>query len=151
TLRASGNTAPLAKVLESRRYWIELAFTPIAIALGKLGAVVSAVRLVVKRRALEFIPLSLLRMAVFQYVGFKQGARIHAFWPQTFAVYFALAMGVIVTSAAEAWEAVRARLGKPAAKSQAGAAALALALPPLALVMRDGAPALRYAHETGGR
>src|SRR6185503_3842483 len=40
-LRSSGNTAPLARVLEARRYWIELSFTPIAIALGKVAAVVA--------------------------------------------------------------------------------------------------------------
>ena len=36
--RASGSALPLEQVLESRRYWILLAFTPIAIGLGKVAA-----------------------------------------------------------------------------------------------------------------
>lgn len=144
-MRSSGNAAPLSAVLASRRYWIELSFTPIAIAIGKIGAVVCLVRLVVLRREHEWIPIAVLIMATAQYVIFKQGADIHIFWPQYFGAYFALAVGALVATAAPLLARVR-RIG-----DRAPAAALAVAGLPLLAVARDGVPALRYAHETGGR
>ncbi len=144
-LRSAGNQAPLAKVLESRRYWIELSFTPVAIALGKAGAIVCAWRLVRLRREHEALPLLCLAMAVVQYVVFRQGADIHVFWPHYFGAYFALAMGALTDSVASLL--ARARR----ARAIAGPAALGAAMVPLAAVLRDGVPALRYARETGGR
>jgi hypothetical protein len=146
-MRSSGNAVPLAAVLASRRYWIELSFSPIAIALGKAAAVLSVARLLVLRREHEVIPLAVLFMATVQYLVFKQGADIHVFWPQYFGAYFALGMGAIVATLAPAigfvWK--RGRGPRPAV------AALGVALLPILAIARDGVPALRYAHETGGR
>jgi 4-amino-4-deoxy-L-arabinose transferase-like glycosyltransferase len=162
-MRSSGNALPvagafglrrflteLARVLESRRYWIELSFSPIAIALGKAAAVLAALRLLVLRREHEFIPLGVLLMATVQYVVFKQGADIHVFWPQYFGAYFALAMGAIVATLAPALAWVGARVS-PRVAPKAAVIALGVALLPVLAIARDGIPALRYARETGGR
>ena len=155
--RSSGNNLPLAAVLESRRYWIELSFTPIAILLGKIAAIVSVVRLFFMRSELEFHALTYLGMAVFQYVVFKQGADIHVFWPQTFGAYFALAMGALVATLASLVEIVRAKLRRrqgldgTASWAWSGLVALLFFSPALLGVLRDGAPAVAYARRTGGR
>lgn len=165
--RASGNQAPLSKVLQARRYWIELSFTPIAIALGKLGAGLCLARLAVLRREHDALPLLYLAMAVVQYVVFRQGADIHVFWPHYFGAYFALAMAALTATAAALLERLRRRraaasrpiegpanaASRPIASATGwpAAAALGIALVPLAAVLRDGIPALRYARATGGR
>ncbi|WP_437903781.1 glycosyltransferase family 39 protein [Sorangium sp. So ce327] len=162
-LRSSGNAEPLGKVLESRRYWLELSFTPIAIAAGKLAAIVCAARLALLRREHDALPLLYLATAAVQYVVFRQGADIHIFWPHYFAAYFALAAAALVDTgaallerAAAARQAARVATpsGGPALDAPSGGpalAALALWLVPLAAILRDGLPALRYARETGGR
>ncbi|MFO0589847.1 MAG: glycosyltransferase family 39 protein [Polyangiaceae bacterium] len=146
--RANGNKVPLSAVLASRRYWIELCFTPIAVVLGKVAAIVAAVRFYFVLREEEAIPIFYLGMAVFQYVVFKQGADIHVFWPHTFAAYFALGMGALLAtlapSVARLFSGVRARDLAPIVVL--GALAI-----PLAFVLRDGLPALVYARRTGGR
>ncbi len=163
TMRSAGHEASLAAVLASRRYWIELSFTPIAIAIGKVAAVVAAVRLVALRREHEALPLVFLGMAAVQYVVFRQGADIHVFWPHYFAGYFALAMGAIVATIAPAigvgqrlWGRLRRRppvgdRGGVEAGGRRGVIALGLAMIPIVAIARDGVPALRYARETGGR
>jgi 4-amino-4-deoxy-L-arabinose transferase-like glycosyltransferase len=143
-MRSSGNVVPLRAVLDARRYWIELSFSPIAIALGKAAAVLVAVRLVVLRREHEVLPLAVLLMAVVQYVIFKQGADIHVFWPHYFAAYFALAMGAVVATLAPLLERL-------AGRERGAVAALGVALLPILAIARDGIPALRYARDTGGR
>jgi hypothetical protein len=152
-LRTGGKEAPLAAVLASRRYWIQLCFTPVAIVIGKIAAVVCAFRLVATRRELEAVPLFYLGMAVFQYVVFKQGADVHVFWPHTFAAYFALGLGALVATLASlaslAWARRPRLLGLTSA--HAGLLPLALAIAPLAVVLRDALPALAYARGTGGR
>jgi hypothetical protein len=148
-----GNPAiPLSSVLESRRYWIELSFTPIAIALGKVAAIMGLLRLLLLRRELEVIPLAVLGMATLQYVVFKQGADIHVFWPHYFGAYFALAMGGLVATLAPAlaWAGERV-LGHPPLAGHGGTVALGCALLPLLAIARDGVPALGYARGTGGR
>ena len=155
--RSSGYNLPLAAVLASRRYWIELSFTPIAIALGKAAAVVSLLRLVLLRNEAEIYPLAYLGMAVFQYVVFKQGADIHVFWPQTFGAYFALAMGALAATTASCFESVRAMVRRHRGLScetsweKSGVAALVFFAPALLAILRDGAPAVAYARRTGGR
>jgi hypothetical protein len=156
-MRSAGNAVPLAKVLEQRRYWIELCFTPLAIALGKVGAVVALVRLVALRREHEVVPLLVLSMAVVQYVVFKQGADIHIFWPHYFGAYFALAMGSLAATLAAFAERVPASIARlrgelaPAVSSRPAFVAMGVALLPVPIIARDGLPALRYARETGGR
>lgn len=155
--RSSGNAVPLSAVLASRRYWIELTFTPIAIALGKFAAIVALLRLVVLRREHEIIPLVYLAMATVQYVVFKQGADIHVFWPHYFGAYFALAMGALAATLAPAigWidEGIRRRRHGKADRAPARAAMITLgvAMVPILAIARDGIPALHYARETGGR
>jgi hypothetical protein len=144
-MRSAGNQVPLAKVLEERRYWIELSFSPIAIAIGKAAAVVSVLRFLILRREHEILPLLVLFMATVQYVVFKQGADIHVFWPQYFGLYFALAMGALVATLAP----LLTRLRVP--RKDAPLAALGAALIPILAVARDGVPALAYARGTGGR
>lgn len=152
-LRSSGQNVPLTAVLASRRYWIELCFTPVAVVLGKLAAVLCLVRLFAVRREIEAIPLFYLGMAVFQYVVFKQGADVHVFWPHTFAAYFALAVAAIVATLAAlaplAWRRRPRLLGLDPA--HAPLLVLALTAVPLALILRDALPALVYARGTGGR
>lgn len=155
--RSSGNSLPLAAVLASRRYWIELSFTPIAIILGKIGAIVCLARLVFLRHDAEIFPLACLAMATFQYVVFKQGADIHVFWPQTFGAYFALAIGAIVATLAPivefVWRTLRRRRGLEERTSwpSSGLVALGFLTPLLLAILRDGAPAVSYARRTGGR
>ncbi|WP_437672002.1 ArnT family glycosyltransferase [Sorangium sp. So ce131] len=172
--RSSGNAEPLRQVLASRRYWIELSFTPIAVAAGKLGAALCAARLALLRREHDALPLLYLATATAQYVVFRQGADIHIFWPHYFGAYFALAAAALVESGAALIERAAARRGllarptpagptpaepTPAEPTPAGPtpaawpalAALGLWLVPLAAILRDGIPALRYARETGGR
>jgi 4-amino-4-deoxy-L-arabinose transferase-like glycosyltransferase len=146
-MRSSGNQLSLAKVLEGRRYWIELAFTPVAIALGKAGAVVLVARVVLLRREHDVLPLAVLGMATFQYLVFKQGADIHVFWPHYYATYFALAMAALVATTTPAI----LRLTRRFSPRRGLALAAAVAFLPLAPIARDGLPALVYARETGGR
>jgi hypothetical protein len=147
-MRSAGNRTSLAAVLAARRYWNQLMFTPLVIALGKACAVLVVVRVVWLRREHELLPLCWLAMAAFQYVVFKQGADIHVFWPHYFAGYFALAMGALAATLVPLAELVAERLGaRRFGQALVGVAGVAT----LALVLRDGVPALRYARETGGR
>lgn len=147
--RMAGSNSPLEEVLASRAYWIALAFTPPVVWLGKLALPLLAARAVALRGELELYALGVLGTAVFQYVVFKQGADIHFFWPQYFALYFAYALGGLVSTL----ELVIARF-RPSSEKGAPVAALtagALATVYLAAVLPDGIRALRYARKTGGR
>lgn len=151
--RSAGNAIPLSAVLASRRYWIELSFTPIAILLGKIAAVLCVLRLFLTRAEVELAPLLMLGMATFQYIVFKQGADIHVFWPHAFAAYFALAMGALVATLAPVAGALARRVRRMATGStfEGGLVALGVLLVPLVFVLRDGVPAALYARQTGGR
>jgi hypothetical protein len=158
-MRSAGNRTSLGAVLAARRYWNQLMFTPVAIALGKAAALLVVVRVVWLRRQHELLPLCWLAMASFQYLVFKQGADIHVFWPHYFAAYFALAMGALAATAiplaellAERFEVRAAEAASSRGARRFGAlVAVVACAAPLALVLRDGIPALRYARETGGR
>jgi hypothetical protein len=148
--RAQGSDRPLEEVLESRAYWIALAFTPPAIWLGKLALPLLVARAVALRSELELYTLAVLGTAVFQYVVFKQGADIHFFWPQYFALYFAYATGALVATL----ELLVVRLGPRTKRTSPlvpALTALALALVYLVALLPDGLRALRYARKTGGR
>jgi len=152
-LRSAGNQLPLSTVLENRHYWIELMFTPLAVFVGKLAVPFFAVRLLALRRPLEIFPLAMLIMAIFEYVYFKQGADVHIYWPQLFAPYFALSLGVLSASFEGALRWLFARL--PGRLRTVGIVPSFVAfgfwaLVPLAIA-RDGVRALRYGHDTGGR
>jgi 4-amino-4-deoxy-L-arabinose transferase-like glycosyltransferase len=162
-MRSAGSQAPLSAVLAARRYWNQLMFTPVAIALGKGCALLVGARVLWSRREHEVMPLHLLVMATFQYVVFKQGADVHVFWPHYFAAYFALAMGALTATlvplvATGAEMIARSRAASPSLPRPPTlpslrhvAIAMVIAALPLPLVLRDAVPALRYARETGGR
>lgn len=148
--RMTGSNLPLEEVLASRAYWIALAFTPPVIWLGKLALPLLAARAVALRSELELYALAVLGTAVFQYVTFKQGADIHFFWPQYFALYFAYAAGGLVATL----ELLVLRFLPERAKASTRApalAALAVAVVYFAAVLPDALRALRYARKTGGR
>ena len=149
-MRSAGSQASLGSLLKERRYWIELMFTPIAVAIGKAFALVACLRIALLRRSIEALPLAVLAMAIVQYVVFKQGADIHVFWPHYFAMYFALAMGGWVATLVPLLERLLADRA-PGLAPRAHHLALAIALVPLALVLRDGVEVVAYARATGGR
>jgi hypothetical protein len=157
-VRTSGSDAPLKAVLAARHVRIELMFTGLGIALGKVAVPVMLARFLIWRDELEVLPLFLLLMSIFFYVWFKQGADIHIFWPHTFAGYFGLAVGALAASVRDLWQWAALRLdaagrGPLFTRRAAHASWVALALVglPVLLVLRDGASLIRLARESGGR
>lgn len=155
--RGAQDPTPISAVLEARKFWIETAFTPLVIFLGKLAVPVAVVRLIVKRTEAEVFSLASLVMAVIQYVMFKQGADIHFFWPHYFVLYFALALAQLVATAVDLGRLAAARLARvrPSLEGLACRASAVLALLvfliPSLLLVPDAPRVLRYARETGGR
>ncbi|HEX6274255.1 MAG TPA: glycosyltransferase family 39 protein [Polyangiaceae bacterium] len=149
--RASGSNLPLERVLESRRYWLLLAFTPLAIGLGKIAAPILAARVVLFGREGELFPLAVLATAIFQYVVFKQGADIHFFWPQYFALYFAFAVGALSASALEIGAFALARSKHERFTPVLPFGVLVAGLVTLSLMVPDAARALTWARKSGGR
>ena len=157
--RGLGDPTPLRAALSSRSFWIDLAFTPPVIFLGKLALPVVIFRFLQFGRVLEGISLSIWAAAVLQYVAFKNGADVHFFWPQYFGLYFALGSAQLVATLLTglAW------LGQRSEKSARGerlaafihrAAAPGCLLLILAFAMAllpDALRTLRYARITGGR
>ncbi len=149
-LRSAGASSPLSRVLEARKFWIEVSFTGLAIGIGKLALPVLSARVVLRRSELEALPLAVFAMATVQYVVFKQGADVHIFWPQYFALYFAFAAGGLTQSGLDLTQrALRALSGSYGSAASYTWGALGL-LAPLA-ILPDGLRALRYAHRSGGR
>jgi hypothetical protein len=142
---------PLAAVLAHRRYWIALAFTPFAIVIGKLALPVLAARVLFRRSELELFPLAVLVIASGQYVIFKQGADIHFFWPQYFALYFAYGVGALVATL-DGWlgwaEGRRSLVPRRALVSWVVGT---LGLVSVLAILPDGLRALVYARKSGGR
>ena len=150
-LRSAGSDLPLLEVLESRRYWILLAFTPLAIGLGVLAVPVAAFGLVFARRECEMIPLAVLAVAIAQYVGFKQGADVHFFWPHYFALYFAYALGTLTASARHALAAAGRATRRDNLQKCSPCLAFGLAVAVVLALVPDAVRALVYARKTGGR
>lgn len=161
TVRSSGVETPLSHVLWGRRYWIEISFTPLAIAIGKLMLPLFLVRLLVLRRDLEVLPLAVLTMATVHYVVFKNGADVHVFWSHYFAPYFALAMAGLVATLEGSFGWCARFLGRFVAATRRvirldgtrafAHASLVLGLSVPLLIVRDGVTALVYSRVTGGR
>jgi hypothetical protein len=149
--RATGSSLPLSEVLESRKYWILLAFTPIAIVLGKLAAPIFVVRAALLRSESELFPLAVLVTATAQYVLFKQGADIHFFWPQYFALYFAYALGALTASATELGRIALERVGRERFRSSLVWGVFASGLAVAGLMAPDAVRALSWARKSGGR
>ncbi|HVR18549.1 MAG TPA: glycosyltransferase family 39 protein, partial [Polyangiaceae bacterium] len=149
--RASGSNLPLDEVLESRRYWILLAFTPLAVGLGKIAAPILLARTTLFRREGEFFPLAVLATATFQYVGFKQGADIHFFWPQYFALYFAYALGALAASAEEIGRHALVRFRRERLTPLLPWGVLVAGLVTTTVMIPDAVRALRWGRKSGGR
>ena len=150
-IKREGNHAPLRQVLEGRRYWIDLSFTPVAIAVGKIALPVFLFRLLVLRRPLEIFPLAILVMAVVQYVHFRNGADVHTFWPLPFAPYWSLSLGVLAHTALGLARYVVSRIDVIVPKSTVSLGILgSMGILPL-IMLPDGIRCLRYAHTTEGR
>lgn len=163
SLRSRGANRPLGEVLASRRHWIELMFTPWAIALGKVAVPVLALRVLCWRRALEVLPLIVLGMASVQYLVFAEGASVHIFWPHYFALYFAYAVGSLVATSIDLRRyglltfARRRRIRRVGPgiwgrwpEILSGAILLGWSFAILC-ILPDGVRALRYARRTGMR
>jgi 4-amino-4-deoxy-L-arabinose transferase-like glycosyltransferase len=149
--RATGSSEPLSKVLESRRYWILLAFTPLAIVLGKVALPVLLGRLAILRRDAEIVPLAVLFTATFQYLAFKQGADIHFFWPQYFALYFAYALGGLAVTASEGSRYLAGRFGRAELARPLNVSIHVALVVVVLLLVPDALRALEWARKSGGR
>ena len=155
-VRSAGHDMPLAQVLQARHVRIELMFTALGIALGKVAAPIMLGRFVARRAEMELLPLFILLMSVVQYVHFKQGADIHIFWPHPFALYFALAAGALAATVRDGWRWLAPRIPRrlprglrsPLGASAVGAIVVGL---PVLMVARDGVSLLRLSRESGGR
>jgi 4-amino-4-deoxy-L-arabinose transferase-like glycosyltransferase len=155
-VRSAGHDLPLAQVLAARHVRIELMFTALGIALGKLAVPVMLGRFVARRAELELLPLFILIMSAVQYVHFKQGADVHIFWPHPFALYYGLAVGALAATVRDGWRWVAARIPRrlpPFLLSPLGAAVVGAVVVglPVALVARDGFSLIRLSRESGGR
>ena len=148
--RGGGEGIPLSVVLESRKAWIEFSFTPVAIAVGKIAALVAVVRFVVRRDDGELFPLAMLFAATIQYVAFKRGADVHIFWPHYFGAYYALALAALAASVREAGSFLAARLAQGVRRYAAPSALAVVAIPSL-VMLPDTVRSLRVWRETGGR
>jgi len=148
--RSAGAHIPLALVLAARKFWIEVSFTGLAIALGKLALPVLGLRLLLRRTELEALPLAVFAMAALQYVVFKQGADVHIFWPHYFALYFALACAGLAQSALDLAQLLSRHWPRLAGVWPNYGVLGMFLLPPL-IVLPDGLRALHYAHRSGGR
>lgn len=150
SLRSRGAELPLSGVLATRKFWLEVSFTSLAIVIGKFALPVLVLRAALRRSDLEALPLAVLLMASFQYLVFKQGADIHVFWPHYFALYFALACAALVRTGLDLCERWGAR---SAFFSGIGPGYLGLTTGLLicSAIAPDGVRALAYAHRSGGR
>ncbi len=146
TQRGSRDTTPLAEVLETRKTWVEFSFTPLVIAVGKVGAWVAAARLLLRRRDEEVFSLAVLAAASVQYVVFRQGADIHIFWPHYYGLYYAFAFAQLVASV----EWLVGRFTKRAPRA-APIVALVVAIVIPALAAPDTVRSLHLWRATGGR
>lgn len=150
-IRASGDSMSLHQVLQSRKYWIDVTFTPLAIFLGKVALPLLVFRLVFLRRDLEVFPLAILVAATVQYLVFKQGADIHIFWPHYFAPYFGLAMGAIAASVEGTARYIVVKLRGSGGMFVPALSTLAVFIWVPLTILPDGIVGLNYARMTGGR
>jgi len=156
--RGGAEGTKLKDVLESRQYWIDFSFTPLAIKLGKIAAPVCLLRLLWTRNDEESYSLSLLFGATVQYLVFKQGADIHIFWSIYFAPYYALALAQLVHTIGAVFGFVVGRVVDRFAPGRRGVrpatvawVTLALGLLPPLIMARDGFASLWVWRRTGGR
>jgi hypothetical protein len=149
--RERGNDQPLAQVLGVRRYWIDVTFTPVAIAIGKIAVPIFVFRFLVLRRPLEIFPLAILAMATFEYLHFKNGADVHTYWPLPFAPYWALSLGVVGQTAFDLARWALRRFDVDVSKETVWLAVLGAVGLVALIVLPDGIRGFYYARITGGR
>lgn len=150
--RGGGGQTTLDAALAARKFWIEISFLPPTIFVGKVAAVVAALRFAVRRVDDELHSLALLFGATVQYVVFKGGADVHIFWPQYFGAFYALGVAQLVATLMSA-AAFAARTSRAPGFGRRLAAVVGLAAG-LALPVAsfpDALRTLRYARETGAR
>jgi hypothetical protein len=149
--RSAGNAQALSTVLETRRYWIDVTFTPLAVLVGKVALPVFLVRVLVLRRTLETFALALLVMATVQYVRFRNGADLHIYWPMPFAPYYALSVGVLAAMGRSLGRMASAVLNREDRGEALGRAiVMGFGLVPL-VILPDGIDGLRFARMSGWR
>lgn len=154
TSRARGEFIPLPIVLSARSYWIDVTFTPLAVTIGKIAAPIFLLRILLRRRLNEVFALAILAEATVEYVLFKNGADVHIYWPEPFAPYWALSMGVLSTVPIEITRWVlklRRRDDRRGLVPIVSLASLAVFGLVALAVLPDGIRALHYAKATAGR
>jgi hypothetical protein len=151
SLRSMGPPRPLSAVLASREAWIDYSFTPLAILLGKIALPVSLLRIAAFRRDEEVYGLAVLTAAIAQYLAFPQGADVHIFWPHHFALYFAFALGTLVTTAGGVVRLVGRRLRWARPDTAGDVTALCLGALVALMMLPDGWRALVLFRATDGR
>jgi hypothetical protein len=150
-LRERGREAPLLQVLGARSYWIDLAFTPVGVTMGKIALPIFLFRVIFMKRTVEVFPLAILVMSAISYARFKNGADAHFYWPLPFAPYCAMSFGVVATAVVAIGKWVLGHYGWADPRRMlivgtfSAAGALALAMLP------DGVRGLSYGRATGGR
>jgi len=149
--RSKGSELPIDSVVASRRYWIDVTFTPLAVLLGKIAVPILVLRVFLARRVNEIFVLAIWTMGFVTYTKFKNGADVHIYWPFAFGAYFALAMGMLAWCAMWLSRWIFARLKRPDTRGLVPLVTLGyMGLVPL-LILPDGIEALHYARQTGGR
>lgn len=148
--RSAGGALPLEVVLAARSDWIQTSFTWPAILVGKIALPLFVFRLVLLRKDGEIFPLAMLVMAAVQYIVFKQGADIHFFWPQPFALYFGLSLGVSTWTVEALGRALVRRFGRQGMVWPPAIALVLGAVVPI-LMVPDAIAGLVQARRTGGR
>jgi hypothetical protein len=149
--RSSGVAVPLADAIEARRYRVDICFTPFAILIGKIAAPIAFLRLLARRRDEEAFSIACLIAATIQYVGFKQGADVHVFWPHYFGIYFAFAFAQLVLSLDWALRKLLALTQRAWAERAAYGAALGVVALYVILMIPDALRGMREGRETWGR
>ncbi|MBK8996314.1 MAG: glycosyltransferase family 39 protein [Myxococcales bacterium] len=148
--RSAGGDASLDSVLASRADWIGTSFTALAVFIGKAALPLFVFRLIFMRKDLEIFPLAMLVMAGLQYVVFKQGADIHFFWPQPFALYFAFSLGLFAWTVEALGRAIVRRFRRQGVVWPPIVALVCGLGPPVAM-LPDGVAGLVQSRRTGGR
>ena len=149
--RASGNDAPLKDVLQARRYWLELMFTEVGIAVMLLGAVLLPLLLLIRRRFEDWLPVMMLAVWTLHYVHFKNGADIHIYWPQPHAAHFALSLGAIAAVALPLSRYVSKTIRRANVEFYAKLTVLGTVAVAALLMVPDAIRALNYSRNSGGR
>lgn len=150
-MRGGGNDEKLSEVLKGRASWIDFSFTPVAILVGKIALPVAVLRALVRRRDEETYSLALFSGAAVQYIGFRQGADVHVFWPHYFAPYYALALAQLATTVGDGIGWIGRRIAGEAVPRLVAWTVLGVGLMPALVMAPDGIRSLWVWRRTGGR